>query len=102
MNQAVADEGNRKRRGTENDDAQASAAWCRGLKTYADRGPGAAQTEPPALLLSLNVFDLREHRVRPVQSIRRQAAYCEGEQPLSPIVLGVAAESTHGRGHTER
>jgi hypothetical protein len=101
LNEAVADECNGNGCAPEDDGPETGAAGFRGLKSYATGGTSAAEREPPAFLASLNVLELREHRLRPLRALRRQPAQYAGEEPSRAIVLGAAAEPTHNHRNSQ-
>jgi hypothetical protein len=97
MNEPVGDEGKRDCRASEDDRAQASAARFGRAKSYPHGGPGAAETELPARMLSLNLIEFCEHRFGPVEPLGRQPSNRKPEEPARAIVLASGAEDSRDR-----
>ena len=101
MNEAIADEGKRNCRASENDRAQASAAGFRRAKSYPGRRPGAPETEFPASMPSLNLIEFCEHRLSPFAPLSRQSSNCKSEELPRAIVLDSGAEGPRDRSHQQ-
>jgi hypothetical protein len=80
LNEAVGNECEGDDCAPDNDGTQTGAAGFGRLDTYATDRPCAPEAEPPACPPSLDVIELADHRLFPVEAIGRKASSCEGEQ----------------------